>query len=74
MTFMLPLGNTPHTSLTPSMTQYEALCLSWKHKNIKYLSFSLVVMGEDKLDKPWAGLIDHTVRGDFLKFTYNFKK
>ena len=71
MTFMSPLEKTPNTSLMPSMPQYEALCLSWKHENIKYLSFSLAVMGEDKLDKPWAGLIDHTVRGGFLKFKPN---
>ena len=71
---MSPLENTPRTMLTPFMPQYEAHCLSWKHKNIKYLSFSLVVMGEDKLDKPWAGSIDHTVMGGFLKFTHNFKK
>ena len=31
-------------------------------------------MGEDKLNKLWAGLIDHTVQGGFINFTHNFIK
>ena len=67
MTFMSPLENTPRTSLTPSMPQYESPQSIMGTGKYKILKFSLGGDGRGQAKQALGGLDRSYCMGRFYK-------